>query len=176
MAEEKIYSSAQAAELLGISISTIHTWKRRNLNRLLEGLHWVKQNDALFWTEQGIQTLSGLKEGGESEPHSSESEPRSEMNVNDIQDFQEPSALESRYLPLVNMLADALTPRLQRRLDERVQRNLATNNAPPMTTIECVAVLAELGLKPADPAALLGASIAGLIAGNDQQEATANDD
>jgi len=167
MAEEKIYSSAQAAELLGISISTIHTWKRRNLNRLLEGLHWVKQNDALFWTEQGIQTLSGLKEGGESEPHSSESEPHSEMNVSDI---QEPSALESRYLPLVNMLADALTPRLQRRLDQRVQRNLATNNAPEMTTIECIAVLSQLGLKPADPAALLDTRIAGYIGGGDDDD------
>jgi len=173
MSENNIYSSAQAAELLGVSISTIHTWKRRNLNRLLEGLHWVKQNDSLFWTEQGIQTLSTLKEGGESEAHSGECEPHSEVNVNDI---QEPSALESRYLPLIDMLADALTPRLQRRLDEKVQRNLATNNAPPMTTIECVAVLSELGLKPVDPTALLGANIAGLIAGNDQHEATANDD
>jgi len=171
----EIYTSAQAAEKLGVSVSTIHTWKRRNLNKFQEGAHWVKQNDALFWTEQGIQLLSGLKEGVESEPHSVECRSHSKVNANDIQDLQEPSPLESRYLPLVDMLADALTPRLQRRLDERVQRNLATNNAPPMTTIECVAVLSELGLKPADPAALLGANIAGLIAGNDQQEAGTND-
>lgn len=159
---EKIYSSAQAAEVLGVSISTIHTWKRRNLNRLLEGLHWVKQNDSLFWTEQGVQTLSVLKEGGECEPHS-------EMNVNDIQDSEEVSGLESRYLPLIDMLADALTPRLQRRLDEKIQRNIATNNAPPMNTIECVAVLSELGLKPVDPAALLDTNIAGLLSADNQQ-------
>lgn len=161
----EVFTTAQVAERLGITANTIHTWKRRNLNKFQEGTHWVKQNDALLWTEQGVQLLSGLKEGVESEPHSVESEPSSSLNASD---FQEPSALESRYLPLVNMLADALTPRLQRRLDERVQRNLATNNAPPMTTIECVAVLSELGLKPVDPAALLDVKIAGLIAGKEE--------
>jgi len=157
----EVYTTAQVAERLGITANTIHTWKRRNLDKFKEGQHWVKQNDALLWTEQGVQLLSNLKEP--------ESEPSSTVNAGDFQDFQEPSPLESRYLPLIDMLADALTPRLQRRLDEKVQRNLATNNAPPMTTIECVAVLSELGLRPADPAALLDMNIAGLLPADNQQ-------
>jgi hypothetical protein len=142
-----IYSTAQAAELLGISASTIHTWKRRNLGKLLEGQHWVKQNDTLLWTELGIQALSVLKEGNECEPHSEVNEP----------DIQALSTLESRYLPLLDMLANAIAPRLQQHLDQKVMgkvKGFATN-AQPMTSVECVELLTQLGLKPANPAELL---------------------
>jgi hypothetical protein len=144
-----IYSTTQAAELLSISASTIHTWKRRNLGKLLEGQHWIKQNETLMWTELGIQALSVLKEGNEYEPHSEVNEP----------DIQALSTLESRYLPLLDMLANALAPKLQRQLDQKVMgkvKGFATN-AQPMTSVECVELLTQLGLKPANPAELLTA-------------------
>jgi negative regulator of sigma E activity len=67
------------------------------------------------------------------------------------------SPLESRYLPLIDMLADAIAPKLQRKLDQKVMgkvKGFATN-AQPMTSVECVELLTQLGLKPANPAELL---------------------
>jgi hypothetical protein len=142
-----IYSTTQAAELLSISTSTIHTWKRRNLGKLLEGQHWIKQNETLMWTEQGIQALSVLKEGNETEPIPSMNEP----------DIQGLSPLERRYLPLLDMLAEAIAPKLQRQLDQKVMGRVQgfATNAQPMTSVECVELLTQLGLKPCNPAELL---------------------
>jgi hypothetical protein len=147
----EVYTTNQAAERLSTSPATIHTWKKRNPERLTEGLHWVKdEKNSLLWTEQGIQALSTLKEGNEYEPHSEVNEP----------DIQALSTLESRYLPLLDMLAEAIAPKLQRQLDQKVMgkvKGFATN-AQPMTSTECVELLQQLGLKPADPAALLTGS------------------
>jgi DNA-binding transcriptional MerR regulator len=144
----EVYSTNQAAERLSVSPATIHTWKKRNPERLSEGNHWLKdEKNSLLWTEQGIQALSALKEGNETEP-------LSEVNE---QDIQEPSALERRYLPLLDMLADAIAPKLQRQLDQKVMgkvKDFATN-AQPLTAVECVALLTQLGLKPSNPADLL---------------------
>jgi hypothetical protein len=147
----EVYSTNQVAERLSISTATIYTWKKRNPEKLTEGTHWLKdEKNSLLWTEQGIQTLSTLKDGCESEP-------LSEVNETDI---QEQSALESRYLPLLDMLADAIAPKLQRQLDQKVMgkvKDFATN-AQPLTAVECVALLTQLGLKPANPTELLTAS------------------
>jgi hypothetical protein len=70
------------------------------------------------------------------------------------------SPLESRYMPLIEMLAEVIAPRLQRQLDQKVMgrvKGFATN-AQEMTATECVELLQQLGLKPADPAALLTGS------------------
>jgi hypothetical protein len=146
----EVYTTNQAAERLSISSATIHTWKKRNPKRLTEGNHWVKdEKNSLLWTEQGIQALSVLKEGNETEPIPSMNEP----------DIQEPSPLESRYMPLIEMLADAIAPKLQRQLDQKVMGRVQgfATNAQPMTSVECVELLTQLGLKPANPAELLTA-------------------
>jgi DNA-binding transcriptional MerR regulator len=126
-----IYSTNQVAERLSVSSATIHTWKKRNPERLTEGSHWLKDDkNSLLWTEQGIQALSALKEGNESEPLSEVKEP-------DIQDL---SPLERRYLPLIDMIADAIAPNLQRQLDQKVMgrvKNISTD-AQPLTAVECV--------------------------------------
>jgi hypothetical protein len=144
----EVYTTNQAAERLSISPATIHTWKKRNPERLTEGTHWVKdEKNSLLWTEQGIQALSVLKEGNETEPIPSMNEP----------DIQGLSPLERRYLPLIDMLAEAIAPKLQRQLDQKVMgrvKGFATN-AQEMTATECVELLQQLGLKPANPAALL---------------------
>lgn len=142
-----VYTTNQAAELLGISPATIHTWKKRNPERLTLGSHWIKdEKNSLLWTELGIQALSNLKDG--------ESEPLSELNEPDI---QEPSLLERRYLPYLDMLADDLAPKLQRQLDQKVMGKVQgfANSAQPLTAVECVELLTQLGLKPANPADLL---------------------
>lgn len=143
----EVYTTNQVAERLSVSPATIHTWKKRNPDKLTEGTHWLKDDkNSLLWTELGIQALSNLKEG--------ESEPVSQVNEPDI---QEPSPLERRYLPLLDMLADAIAPKLQRQLDQKVMgrvKNFATD-AQPMTSVECVELLMQLGLKPANPADLL---------------------
>jgi hypothetical protein len=111
------------------------------------GSHWIKdEKNSLLWTELGIQALSNLKDG--------ESEPLSELNEPDI---QEPSTLERRYLPLLDMLADAIAPKLQRQLDQKVMGKVQgfANSAQPLTAVECVELLTQLGLKPANPADLL---------------------
>lgn len=143
-----VYTTSQAAERLSVSSATIHTWKKRNPDKLAEGNHWLKDDkNSLLWTEQGIQALSALKEGNESEPLSEVNEP----------DIQEPSPLERRYLPLIDMLADAIAPKLQQQLDQKVMgrvKNFSTD-AQPLTAVECVELLQQLGLKPANPADLL---------------------
>lgn len=143
-----IYSTNQVAERLSVSSATIHTWKKRNPERLTEGSHWLKdEKGSLLWTELGIQALSALKEGNESEPLSEVNEP----------DIQESSSLERRYLPLLDMLADAIVPKLQRQLNQKVMgrvKNISTD-AQPLTAVECVELLQQLGLKPANPAELL---------------------
>jgi hypothetical protein len=143
----EVYTTNQAAELLSINPATIHTWKKRNPERLILGSHWIKdEKNSLLWTELGIQALSSLKDG--------ESEPLSEVNEPDI---QEPSTLERRYLPLLDRLADAIAPKLQRQLDQKVMgrvKNFSTD-AQPLTAVECVELLTQLGLKPANPADLL---------------------
>lgn len=146
-----VYSTNQAAELIGISPATIHTWKKRNPERLLEGSHWLKDDkNSLLWTEQGIQALSALKDGNETEPLLGMNEP----------DIQEPSALENRYLPLLDMMADAIAPKLQRQLDQKVLGRVQSfaTDAQPLTAVECVELLTQLGLKPANPAELLTGS------------------
>ena len=154
-----IYSTAQAAELLGISADTIRTWKRRQTELLLEQIHWFKDDsNALMFTEKGVQVLAQFKS---SDVQDSDSDLQSSSSSSDVQSSDhEPrasSTLESRYLPLLDMLANALAPKLQRQLDQKVMgkvKGFATN-AQPMTSVECVELLTQLGLKPANPASLL---------------------
>ena len=74
-----------------------------------------------------------------------------------------------RYESLINALARAIAPQLLPQLDRAVVAEVRSSVTRPMTTIECVAVLSELGLKPADPAALLDMNIAGLLPADDNQ-------
>jgi hypothetical protein len=156
----EVYTTNQAAERLSTSPATIHTWKKRNPERLTEGTHWVKdEKNSLLWTEQGIQALSILKEGNEYEPHSEVNEP----------DIQALSTLESRYLPLLDMLANALAPKLRRQLDQKVMGKVSSfaTNAQPMTSTECVTLLTELGLKPCNPELLISGNVGALLEGKE---------
>lgn len=57
-----VYTTAQVAELMGVSADTVRTWKKRNPDKLTEGSHWIKdvENNILLWTTQGVELLKRL--------------------------------------------------------------------------------------------------------------------
>ena len=58
-----IYSTNDAGKMLGINPNTIKTWKNRTfVERLLEGTHWVTQQNQIFWTESGLAELKAIAE------------------------------------------------------------------------------------------------------------------
>jgi hypothetical protein len=61
-AANQIYSSAQAAELLGIPVATLRTWKARKKDQLQENLHWFRQDGRNFWTTQGLEALKQIQQ------------------------------------------------------------------------------------------------------------------
>jgi hypothetical protein len=169
-----VLSTAQVAELLGVSASTIRTWKQRRPDLLIEGRHWIIQDNALLWTQEGLDELTGVKAGATQSVSEGETPSVSNSATQSVSDVEtvesEASQLVGRYQPLIDLLASAIAPQLLPALDKAVVAEMRSSVARPMTTIECVAVLSELGLKPADPAALLDMNIAGLIpSGNDDQ-------
>jgi DNA-binding transcriptional MerR regulator len=147
-----VYSTAQVAELMGVSADTVRTWKKRNADKLTETTHWLKdESNALLWTEEGIQVLTQLQSG--SEPSTGSTNDTATVQAEPCFD----TPLLSRYEPLLDMIANAVAPRLQQQLDQKVigkVQGFATN-AQPLTAVECVELLTQLGLKPANPAELL---------------------
>jgi len=173
--ENQVYSTAQVGELLGVSGSTVRTWKQRKPDILIEGRHWFTQDNTVFWTQQGLNELTAIKAGATVSVAEGETDSVSDLGQSASQAVSGLSQLLARYEPLVEMLADALSQPLQQQLDKKIQRNLVSSNAPQMTTIECLAVLSELGIKPANPAALLkGNYAAGLLAGSDHDNDQTN--
>ena len=56
-----IYSTSDAASMVGASPVTIRSWKQRKGDRLIEGQHWLNQDGQLFWTAAGIAALRDIK-------------------------------------------------------------------------------------------------------------------
>jgi len=165
-----VYSTNQVAELLGVSGSTIRTWKQRKPDILLEGVHWINQDSGIFWTQAGLDELTGIKAGATVSV--SESQRSASHSAEVLPNTQEPevSQLLERYQSLVDLLAKAVAPQLLPALDKAVVAEMRSSIARPMTTIECLAVLSDLGLQPADPAQLLeGSATAGLLASSSSE-------
>ena len=155
MENETFYSSSEVARQLGISDATLRTWKSRYSDRLIENVHWAKNSDgSTLWTETGLLQLHSFRNGSVARNGNGETEA--------FQD--ETEALQDRYSPLVDAVADALTTRLLQRIDRQVKGNVQRAIATPMSPSECISVLEDLGIKPADPLALIkGSNIAGLL-------------
>ncbi len=157
-----IYSTNDAGKILEINPNTIKTWKNRSYKeRLIETTHWFNQDGSTFWTESGMSELRAIQSQlaeSDSDSPMNQSATQPESDSDSIKAILSP--LESRYMPLIEMLAEVIAPRLQRQLDQKVMgrvKGFATN-AQEMTATECVELLQQLGLKPADPAALLTGS------------------
>jgi hypothetical protein len=60
---DQIYSTAQAAGLLGIGEGTIRSRKSREKEKFIEGQHWVQQDGSTFWTCAGVLELAQGTQG-----------------------------------------------------------------------------------------------------------------
>lgn len=153
---KQIYTSAQVAELLEIPTATLRTWKSRKSDQLQEGLHWFSENSQTFWTNEGIEILMQIRSVADGKSAETPS----------VAPDETPSVSDplQRYQSLVEAVADAVAPQVISRIDQAVMQQVKNRIAKPMTSQECVAILVDFGLAPADPNALLGTSVAGYLA------------
>ena len=154
----EVYTTAQAAETLGITANNLRVLKSRKADQLNEGTHWVTgDNNQILWTQAGIDVLQQLKTGND---------PITSDVMTPLQEpLQEPATDDplGRYNPLVESVAQAITSGLLGRIDKAVTRNIKQAIAKPMTSTECVNVLTELGLKPCNPELLLSGNQTNLL-------------
>jgi hypothetical protein len=54
----EVFSTAQAADRLGVTDSAIRNRKSRDPDGLQEGTHWITQDSKTFWTATGMQALA----------------------------------------------------------------------------------------------------------------------
>ncbi len=151
----EVLTSAQVAELLSVSANTIRSWKSRKADQLVEGQHWINQDNQVLWTQAGLEVLQGIQSATDSVAASA---------TDSVADTPSPVADPlQRYASLINAVADAITPGLLQRIDNAVVGKVKTAIAKPMTSTECVTLLTELGLKPCNPELLLSSNVAGLL-------------
>ncbi|AFZ15668.1 hypothetical protein Cri9333_4907 (plasmid) [Crinalium epipsammum PCC 9333] len=164
----EVLSTAQAAELLGVSAGTLRTWKSRKADLLVEGTHWINQDGSTFWTQAGLDVLQGVSSVSDGETvsvassetisvASSETISVASSETESATPQPSPAAHDplQRYIPLVESVSNAITQGLIGRIDKAVTRNIGIAIAKPMTATECVTLLSELGLKPCNPELLL---------------------
>jgi hypothetical protein len=162
---KQIYTSAQVAELLEVPPATLRTWKSRKSDQLQEGLHWFQENGQNFWTNEGVEVLIGIRDSvackGDETPSVAPDETPS------VAPDETPSVADplQRYQSLVEAVAEAIAPQIVGRVDREIMQRVKTAIAKPMTSQECVAILVDFGLAPADPNALIGgaSSVAGYL-------------
>ncbi|AFZ15542.1 hypothetical protein Cri9333_4768 (plasmid) [Crinalium epipsammum PCC 9333] len=164
----EVLSTAQAAELLGVSAGTLRTWKSRKADLLVEGTHWINQDGSTFWTQAGLDVLQGVSSVSDGETVSvSDGETISvaSSETDSATPQQSPAAHDplQRYIPLVESVSNAITQGLIGRIDKAVTRNIGIAIAKPMTSTECVTLLTELGLKPCNPELLLSGNQTNLL-------------
>lgn len=140
----ELYPTSEAARLLGVSASTIRTWKSRQSSRFTEETHFIKDEaGAVLWTEAGIAELRLIASQGDSKTET--------KAVSDEGD----TGILQRYDLLLDQIADAIAPHLIDRLDSKVTDRLMSASRKP---VNAVVVLQNLGLKPANLGGLLGGS------------------
>ena len=150
-----IYSTNDTAKLIGISPNTLRTWKNRTFQeRLIENTHWVNQQNQIFWTDAGVAELRAI---AESTPESaSESGVDSTLNPVPIQQQSATDSIKTMLQPLASGIAAQALPLLRELVIEELRGGIPSTFAKPITSQECVTLLMDLGIKPCDPAALIG--------------------
>jgi hypothetical protein len=158
--DRQVYSNAQVGEALGVSDGTIRTWKRREAQQLIENVHWVTQKNQTFWTSQGIEALKQIQTTVAAKSFETDLETDETETVSNP--FQ-------RYTPLADAYASAITPQILQLIDRGVLQRVKQAIAQPMSPAECIAVLEDLGISPANPLTLIQDSgIAGLLSETDE--------
>jgi len=167
----EVYTSAQVAQQIAVSAGTIRTWKARKADQLIEGQHWFQQDNQTLWTEAGVAALKLISAtvSANIKPGMDNPETLETGETDSLETLETPTVSDSllslkRYAPLVQALAEAIAPRLIGEVDRAVVSEVKQSIARPMTPAECVSVLEDLGIKPANPLALIkGSKIAGLL-------------
>ncbi len=153
----EVLTTAQAAELLQVSVNCIRQWKLRKAEQLLESIHWITgDNNQTLWTQTGLEALQQIK-GVTASVTDDVTTGVTESVTDPITDPLQ------RYNPLVESVSDALTQGLLTRIDKAVTRNIGIAIATPMSPAECVTLLTELGLKPCNPELLLSGNQPNLL-------------
>lgn len=157
----EIYTTAQVAELLGVSASTLRTWKSRRSDRFTEGEHFCSQDGQTFWTEAGVAVLRQIQ--------SQNATPA--VAVAQRQESQEPqelpetgASLETLLRPLAEAIAAGGAPVLRRLVLEASARQAL---GVPATPVECLTVLQQCGIGGVNLSLLSGSQPAGLLEGGD---------
>ncbi|WP_017714733.1 hypothetical protein [Kamptonema formosum] len=158
----QLYTTAQAAENLGVSASTLRTWKSRKADRFAEGEHFISQEGQTLWTEAGVSVLRQIQSQNATpavaQPQRQESQEPAENET----------GLEALLRPLATVIAAGGAPVLRRLILEESARQAL---AAPATTTECLTVLRQCGISPANPASLIaGSAPAGLLEGGDSDD------
>lgn len=150
-----IYTTEQISELLGVPTGTIRVWKSRKpkADQLIEGTHWFSDNGATMWTEAGLEVLRSFKSKKTVAPRATATAAhRATSSV--------AGSASDYFEPLLEALADGLTPNLMNRLAGKVTQRLGFQIAQPCAqevTIESTyEILACIGITPGeDPVTLL---------------------
>ncbi|AFZ15645.1 hypothetical protein Cri9333_4882 (plasmid) [Crinalium epipsammum PCC 9333] len=149
----EVLTTAQAAELLQVSVNCIRQWKSRKAEQLLESIHWITgDNNQTLWTQTGLEALQQIKGVTASVTD--------DVTTGVTESVTDPL---QRYNPLVESVSNAITQGLIGRIDKVVTRNIGIAIAKPMTSTECVTLLTELGLKPCNPELLLSGNQPNLL-------------
>lgn len=156
------YPSYEVAQRLGISQNTLRQRKNRLGNALVEGIHWIRDNNgSVMWSDLGIELLlcngSVTKSGNAS-----------------VTSGGLGSVTEGDYFePLLEAIAQKLVPNLLHRLTGKVTTGLGEALTRPMSQeivdAHAITALEKIGITPVDPLALLGSSPLGYLEGTNDE-------
>lgn len=158
----QIYSVEQVAETLGLSPEGVKNYRKRNPQSFQEGVHFVRDKGAIFYTSVGISEIRKLRgeTPGEIEPVSRSEltlQPGSEPTlaaVLELKNSEPLTALVERYRPLLEPLAEAIVAGSLRQEFEDILVQKLLDAQTPMTPQGCAAIFRRNGILPVDFGAL----------------------
>ena len=159
MSDNQVLTNAQAAEYIGITATTLRSWKSRKADLFTEGIHWINQDNQVLWTQAGLEVLQSIK-GATDSVTDDVTDPLQKPLDAVTEGVTDPL---QRYTGFVEAVANGIAPGLLHRIDNAVTRKVKQAIATPMSPAECVTLLTELGLKPCNPELLLSGNQTNLL-------------
>jgi hypothetical protein len=156
-----LYTTAQVADSLGVSASTLRTWKSRKSDRFSEGEHFCTQDGQILWTEAGVSVLRQIQSQNATP---TVAQPQRQKSQEPLELPETGTDLETLLRPLAQVIAAGGAPVLRRLILEESARQAL---AAPATPAECVATLRRCGLGGVDLSLLAGSQPVGLLEGGD---------
>lgn len=164
------YSTEQVATLLGITADGVRNYKKRNPDRFIEGQHYYKDGNSLFYTEDGLNLIRLLR----GEPHYGSTELQSEPQSGSTEPQSEPQSgsellnqLLAHFRPLLKPLARAISGPLKEEFEREIVAALF-DDMEPLSEEQSHTILKRHGLAPGvDLRTLATGRTAGYLSGND---------